>query len=76
MIRTTRAQRVAIKRIFDRCPVYPEPRWDGIAMQSQMPINYRQFRRRVQPMYGGQGAVVLPWQKMFLAIEPDGYTHS
>jgi hypothetical protein len=30
----------------------------------------------VQPMFGGGGAVVVNVGSMWLAVEPDGYTHS
>jgi hypothetical protein len=30
----------------------------------------------VQPMFGGNGAVVVNVGSMWLAVEPDGYTHS
>ena len=39
-------------------------------------MSYRQFRRSVEPMFGGDGAVVVKWWTMWLAIEPNGYTHS
>ena len=39
-------------------------------------MTYRQFRRSVEPMFGGDGAVVVKWWTMWLAIEPNGYTHS
>jgi hypothetical protein len=30
----------------------------------------------VEPMFGGDGAVVVNVGSMWLAVEPDGYTHS
>ena len=30
----------------------------------------------VSPMFGGEGAVIVNVGPMWLAIEPDGYTHS
>jgi hypothetical protein len=30
----------------------------------------------VQPMFGGNGAVIVNVGSMWLAVEPDGYTHS
>jgi hypothetical protein len=38
-------------------------------------MTYLQFRRTVLPMFADP-AVVVKWCNMFLAIEPDGYTHS
>jgi hypothetical protein len=30
----------------------------------------------VEPMFGGDGAVIVNVGSMWLAVEPDGYTHS
>jgi hypothetical protein len=38
--------------------------------------SYLRFRRSVQNIIGGDGAVCVQWNGMWLAIEPDGYTHS
>lgn len=43
---------------------------------NRMNINYREARRTVQPTFGMDGAVVMPFAGMWLAIETDGYTHS
>lgn len=61
MIKLTRQQRQALKRVYDR--------------QAQA-INYRQFRKSVMGTIGMDNAVVVNWAGMFLAIERDGYTHS
>ena len=37
---------------------------------------YLQFRRAVQEVFMGEGAVCVQWSGMWLVIEPDGYTHS
>ena len=34
------------------------------------------FRRSIVPMFGGDGAIVVEWCRMWLAIEEDGYCHS
>jgi hypothetical protein len=47
----------------------------GYAPQSE-DSKYRSLRRRVQPMFGSGGGVMLFWQNMWLGIESDGYTHS
>ena len=61
MTKTTRAQRIAIMR-----------KWT----QDANGLTYRQFRLKVSPTFGMDGAIVLPWCGMWLAIEQDGYTHS
>lgn len=76
MVKTTRLQRVALKRVFDRGPVYPfltdEEKRNGI---TAVPLTYKQFRRTVQ--YGGAAyCIMIRWCGMWLGIEPDGYTHS
>jgi len=38
--------------------------------------SYLRFRRSVQNIIGGDGAVCVQWNGMWLAIERDGYTHS
>jgi len=37
---------------------------------------YLSFRRSCQLMMFGDGAIVVKWCNMWLAIEPDGYAHS
>jgi hypothetical protein len=39
-------------------------------------LSYRQFRRTVESGFCMDGAVIVPWCGMWLAIETDGYTHS
>jgi len=43
--------------------------------QSDQGMTYLQFRRSAMPLFGDP-AIVVKWCNMFLAIEPDGYTHS
>ncbi len=62
MVKTTKAQRVALKRLWDR----DHSGADG----------YRRFRRLVQSTFGCDGAIAVPWNGMWLCIETDGYTHS
>ena len=38
--------------------------------------SYLAFRRTVQQGLCMDGAVIVPWNGMWLAIETDGYTHS
>lgn len=61
MVRTTRSQRQALLRVFKRVPL-------------AMP--YRAWRATVQPTFGCDGAIAVPWCGMWLCIERDGYTHS
>ena len=58
----TKAQRRAVKRVYDRDP-------DGSR-------SYREFRRRVIPTFYGDDVIMLHWCGMWLGIETDGYTHS
>lgn len=60
MVKTTRQQRLAIKRVYERDK-------NG---------TYRELRGKLQPTFGCDGAVALPWCGMWLCIERDGYTHS
>jgi hypothetical protein len=39
-------------------------------------FSFLSFRRKAGRMIGGDGALVVPWCGMFIAIEPDGYCHS
>lgn len=38
-------------------------------------IQYRRFRKSVQPFFGGD-CIMVPYAGMWLGIESDGYTHS
>jgi hypothetical protein len=73
MVKLTRAQREALFQVFCRHPLDANAdRLHG----SLTALSYRQFRRMVQPILFGGGAVMVAWCGMFLAIEPDGYVHS
>jgi len=72
MIITTRDQRLAIKRIFDRSPIYVTK----VAEAMNQPISYKRFRASVAGTICMDGAVIVNWAGMWLAIERDGYTHS
>ena len=65
----TTHQRKALKAVFDRGRVY----CDTAKPTEYGRLNYRAFRRTVQP---GFGCIMVPWHNMWLGIEPDGYTHS
>lgn len=72
MVRTTRAQRAALKRLFDRGPIYR----DADARSGGQRMSYREFRKTIQTEIGGFGAIMVPWAGMWVGIEKDGYTHS
>lgn len=72
MIKTTKAQRLALKRVWLR--VFNEkPARTLTNDELVIALNYRAFRRTVQP---GPGCIMVPFAGMWLGIEPDGYTHS
>jgi hypothetical protein len=80
MVSLTRAQRVALFRVFQRdFPSWVTPtrrdtilpgNFNTIRVSS---LQWRRFRKRVHP---GPGCVMIEWRGMWLGIEPDGYTHS
>lgn len=37
---------------------------------------YKSFRKTVMPTFGMDGAVVVHWCSMWVAIEKDGYAHT
>jgi hypothetical protein len=61
MVRMNKAQRKALFKIWSR---------------NSQDLTYRQFRKTVQPYFGGDPCVLVPWAGMWLGIEADGYTHS
>lgn len=63
MTRTTKEQRKAILRAFER-------------IQDKEGMSYRDLRAKAYPTFGMDGAIGLPWCGMHLCIEKDGYTHS
>jgi hypothetical protein len=77
MVKTNRAQREALFRIFQRdfpgwiTPTTRETKTGNIVPVPS--IQWRRFRNRVQP---GPGCIMIQWRNMWLGIEPDGYTHS
>lgn len=76
----TRAQRVALKRIFDRKPLWYSPdgrivdRFEDSSVVASSPLQYREFRGEV--LMGDFGCIMIQWANMWLGIEHDGYTHS
>lgn len=72
--RTTRAQRHAIKAIWEQDMQTKVSNCRHGMTQTLTP--YRAIRRKVQPTFGMDGAVVIYMWGMFIAIEADGYRHS
>lgn len=64
MVKTTRKQRIALRRKH----VHGQLEEKG--------ISYRNFRASIQPTFGMDNAIVVQWCGMWLAIEKDGYVHT
>lgn len=60
MIKLTRQQVIALKRVYDK---------------TALDMSYLSFRRMARPN-AIMDCVMVPWQGMWLGIEIDGYTHS
>ena len=83
MLTITRAQRLALKEIYDRGPLVLDPETKMFRTPRQgegyylgfHPVSYREFRRRVRPMFF-DSCILIPWQGMWLGIELNGHTHS
>lgn len=85
MVKTTKAQRKALFKVFQR----DFPGWVTPAKRHghkpcphcgyhgdivKVPTKqWRSFRKRAM---GGPGCLMIEWRGMWLGIEPDGYTHS
>ena len=69
MIRTTKAQRMTLKR-----------KWleqnRGLSRNLRTLVSYRAFRRTVRTLFGGNGCIMVPWCGMWVGIETDGYAHT
>ena len=80
MIHLTRPQRESLKNVYLRGLLTARGdmlvTYDYQVDWPNLPICYREFRTHVHPLFSGGGCVLLPWQGMWLGIEPDGYTHS
>lgn len=75
MVKTTKAQRKALARLYGRIladwqeqPIGDEPKL--------VPPTYRDFRKKVQPTIGCDDAVMVPYAGMWVGIETDGLAHS
>lgn len=81
MIKTTRAQREALFRVFQReFPNWISPGKRTAHASNEMvsvpTIQWRRFRSNVKGTIGCDGCVMIHWAGMWLGIEQDGYTHS
>jgi len=75
MVKTTRAQRHALKRLHDRMEAdYVEQIKHGV--MPTVLLSYRQFRKSAQPYFDDSGCIMVQWANMWVGIERDGYTHS
>lgn len=77
MVKLTKEQRKALKRLFDRYPLYL---YDGRPVEGSRykghpRCTYRQFRRKIVPGLG-MDCIMVPYCGMWVGIERDGYTHS
>jgi len=80
MVRTTRAQREALFKVFQR----DFPNWISPGKRRTHSTNeivpvpttqWRKFRKSVRP-FVGDSCVMVYWAGMWLGIETNGYTHS
>ena len=85
MVRTTRKQREALFRVFQRdFPSWVSPgKRHAIGQETayydyvRTPTNqWRRFRKQVQPYMDSSGCIMIHWRGMWLGIETDGHTHS
>lgn len=76
MMKLSKEQRVALKKVYDRRPLYRGDTGALIWNQGDRPMTYREFRKTVTPELCGFGAAMVPWCGMWLGIELDGHTHS
>jgi hypothetical protein len=81
-MKTTRKQREAIKRVYDRCRIsirmvdadgYGYRPEAARSFPGERKASYRDFRKIIQT---GHDCLMVKWCGMWLGIESDGYTHS
>ena len=82
MVITTRKQRETIRKMFGYSKLYVNS-YDRVTSYDMTgdvinagPISYREFRRRVQPTYGCDGAVAVDFCGAWVCVERDGYGHT
>ena len=66
-------QRMALKMVYNRSPVYGPGNRSYSKDPDAVAKSYLTFRRSATLT---RECLVVPWCGMFLAIEADGYTHS
>jgi hypothetical protein len=80
MVKTTKAQRQALFRVFQRdfpgwhtptCRVEANGKHVGVPS-----LQWKRFRKTVQPYFDKSGCVMVPWRGMWLGVETDGHVHS
>lgn len=86
MVKTTKAQRQALKRVFDRHVLDKQSNeyilevhrayHSVLRPRPSFMRQYRAFRRTVQPTFCCDDCILVPVSGMWLGIERDGYTHS
>jgi hypothetical protein len=70
----TKPQRKALFALWKR-PNSTKLRMTGIT-ESATGTSYRNFRKTVQPLFGGNGCIMVAWCGMWVGIETDGHTHT
>jgi hypothetical protein len=80
MIKTTRAQRQALLRVYNRAVVYVNPITGTVGSNrsefDESPLTFRQFRQRVMPTFNCDSCIMIQWCGMWVGIEVDGYCHT
>jgi hypothetical protein len=81
MVRTTRAQREALFRIFQRdFPTWVSPgkrrSRTSYEIEPVATIQWRKFRKTVEPYVGDDTCVMVPRWGMWIGVESNGYTHT
>lgn len=72
MVKTTKAQRRALKRVFDRGPLL-YPKLGSCVPPRQM--TYREWRRTVEPDFMGSSAyIAVRWRGILITVQPNGCT--
>lgn len=73
-MKITKEQQVSLKRIYDR--IKENTSRLSFLDRAEENISYLSFRRKASLGIGLGNAIVIPFSRMFLVIETDGYTHS
>jgi hypothetical protein len=68
-MKITKAQQKAIKRLYDRAPMYKR-------LGDEERISYKEFRKTAMPTCGCDNAIAISWAGMWVCVETDGYSHT